>query len=197
MADLPVACTLSPAALQARRENLLDALLRRTKERRELPNGYSVRFAAERDVLSEIARMVDNERQCCRFLRFAVTVEPDDAISRSRTGRDTRLRYFPKRHVAIPGSVFEMTRSRTEVPQPKSLGTSAIFCGGSPPGNHSARCPGDFSRAPPTTVAWHSPTTPDAPAAASLHANPNRPAAASTTAVKFSAIVRAATPYPR
>jgi hypothetical protein len=77
MADLPVACTLSPAALQARREDLLNALLRRTKERRELPNGYSLRFAAEGDVLAEIARTVDNERKCCRFLRFAVTVEPD------------------------------------------------------------------------------------------------------------------------
>src|ERR1700730_1314860 len=61
MADLPVACTLSPAALHARRENLLNALLQRTKERRELPNGYSLRFAAESGVPSEIARTVDNE----------------------------------------------------------------------------------------------------------------------------------------
>jgi hypothetical protein len=43
-----------------------------------LPNGYSLRFAAEGDVLAEIARTVDNERKCCRFLRFAVTVEPDN-----------------------------------------------------------------------------------------------------------------------
>jgi hypothetical protein len=78
MADLPVACTLGPAALQARRENLLNGLLRRAKETRELPNGYSLQFAAESDALSEIARTVDNERQCCRFLRFTVTVEPDD-----------------------------------------------------------------------------------------------------------------------
>jgi len=77
MTDLPVACTLSPAALQARRENLLHGLVRRTKDRRELTNGYSLRFAAESGVLSEIARTVDSERQCCRFLRFAVTVEPD------------------------------------------------------------------------------------------------------------------------
>ena len=78
MADLPVACTLSPAALQARRDDLLRALLRRATERRELPDGYSLRFAAESDVLSNIAHTVDNERQCCRFLRFTVTVEPDD-----------------------------------------------------------------------------------------------------------------------
>jgi hypothetical protein len=44
-------------------------LLRRTKERRELPNGYSLRSAAEGDVLAEIARTADNERKCCRFHR--------------------------------------------------------------------------------------------------------------------------------
>jgi hypothetical protein len=30
----------------------------------------------------------------------------EPAISRSRTGRDTRLRYFPKQHFDIPGSLF-------------------------------------------------------------------------------------------
>ena len=78
MTDLPVACTLGPAALKARRANLLGALLHRADERRELPNGYRLQFAPEGDVLSEIARTVDAERQCCRFLRFTVTVEPDD-----------------------------------------------------------------------------------------------------------------------
>lgn len=78
MVDLPVACTLSPAALQARRENLLPGLLRRTTERRELPNGYSLRFAVEGEAICEIARTVENERQCCRFLRFTVTIEPGD-----------------------------------------------------------------------------------------------------------------------
>ena len=29
-------------------------------------------------MLAEIARTVDNERKCCRSLRFAVTVEPDN-----------------------------------------------------------------------------------------------------------------------
>ena len=78
MADLPIACTLSPAALKVRRENLLNALLHRADEGRELPDGHRLRFAAEGDILSEIARTVEAERQCCRFLRFTVTVEPDD-----------------------------------------------------------------------------------------------------------------------
>ena len=87
MADLPVACTLSPAALKARKENLLNALLHRAQERRELPDGYRLRFMAEGDVLLAITRAVDAERQCCRFLRFTVTVEPDDGpISVDLTG---------------------------------------------------------------------------------------------------------------
>lgn len=87
MADLPVACTLSPAALKARRENLLNSLLRRAATRHELPNGYRLRFAAKGDILSAIARTVETERQCCRFLRFTLTVEPDDGpISLDLTG---------------------------------------------------------------------------------------------------------------
>ena len=87
MADLPVACTLSPAALKARKENLLKALLDRANQRWELPDGYRLRFVAEGDMLSAIARTVDAERQCCRFLRFTVTVEPDDGpISLDLTG---------------------------------------------------------------------------------------------------------------
>jgi hypothetical protein len=79
MDDLPVACSLSPAAFQARRENLLRVLRDRAEERHELPDGYRLRFAAQDDVLVSIARTIDAERQCCRFLRFAVTVEPDGA----------------------------------------------------------------------------------------------------------------------
>jgi hypothetical protein len=38
-------------------------------------------------MLPEITRMVDDERQCCRFLRFTVTVEPDEGpISVDLTG---------------------------------------------------------------------------------------------------------------
>jgi hypothetical protein len=75
MADLPVACTLSPDALKARRENLLNALLTKATGRRELANGWQLRFAGDDgDVLDDIARAVNAERQCCRFLQFTITV---------------------------------------------------------------------------------------------------------------------------
>jgi hypothetical protein len=77
MADLPIACTLSPEALKARRQNLLDALVGRSTGRSDLPDGLRLHFAADAEILGEIARTVDAERQCCRFLSFAITVTPD------------------------------------------------------------------------------------------------------------------------
>ncbi len=53
-------------------------LVRRADERRELPDGYRFRFAATDDILSAVANTVDAERMCCRFLRFTVTIEPDE-----------------------------------------------------------------------------------------------------------------------
>jgi hypothetical protein len=87
MATLPVACTLSPEALKARRENLLSVLAGRAVEREPLADGYRLQFSSDEDVLPLIARTVDAERQCCRFLRFTVTVEPDGGpISLNLTG---------------------------------------------------------------------------------------------------------------
>lgn len=77
MTDLPIACTLSPAALRARREGLLSELLWRANERQELPEGHRLHFAAAEDILATIVRTVEAERQGCRFLRFHITVEPD------------------------------------------------------------------------------------------------------------------------
>lgn len=77
MSNLPIVCTLGPAAVKARREDLLGGLVRRAEERLDVPNGYRVRFRPADDVLATIATIVEVERQCCRFLTFQVTVEPD------------------------------------------------------------------------------------------------------------------------
>jgi hypothetical protein len=78
MADLPIVCTLSPSALRARRDGLLADLLRQAEDCEQSPHGYRLRFAPTGEILSTIARAVDAERQCCRFLRFDIAVEPDE-----------------------------------------------------------------------------------------------------------------------
>jgi hypothetical protein len=78
MADVPIACTLSPDALEARRQGLLGDLLRRAQGHELTAQGLRVVFSADAETLATIARVVDAERRCCRFLRFMITVEPDD-----------------------------------------------------------------------------------------------------------------------
>ena len=78
MANLPVACTLGPGALAARREGLLATLLRSAHAHYELASGHRFSFPAADDTLALIIRTVGAERRCCRFLRFQITVEPDE-----------------------------------------------------------------------------------------------------------------------
>lgn len=77
MADLPIMCTLTPVALRARREGLLSNLLKRAHSHEELPVGHRLQFTRADDTLAVIAQTIEAERQCCRFLRFSITVEPD------------------------------------------------------------------------------------------------------------------------
>lgn len=77
MADPPIACTLTPDALAARREGLLTELVGLALNRELLPDGLRLTFDPTSQLLSTIAREVEAERQCCRFLRFGITVEPD------------------------------------------------------------------------------------------------------------------------
>ena len=87
MTDVPVACTLGPAALEARREQLLSRLTGLGTAREALDNGLRLRFARGDETLPVIARAIDTERRCCRFLHFQVTVHPDEGpIVRELTG---------------------------------------------------------------------------------------------------------------
>ena len=76
MSELPVACTLSPEALSARRQGLLADLLRRADAHEGLVNGHRLSFAASDETLTLIAGTVAAERHCCQFLRFQMTVQP-------------------------------------------------------------------------------------------------------------------------
>jgi hypothetical protein len=75
MSDLPIACSLTPAALATRKQGLLADLVARVEARIELSEGYRLKFAS--DCLSPIVEAVEAERHCCRFLRFQITVEQD------------------------------------------------------------------------------------------------------------------------
>ena len=76
MSEMPIVCALTPAEITARRATLLPGLLARAEERTPLSDGFRWRFAASAACLAAAAETIDAERQCCRFLRFVLTVEP-------------------------------------------------------------------------------------------------------------------------
>ena len=87
MSDVPIACTLPSAELQARSADLLPGLAARATGRVPVTNGFRWTFASSEGLLAELARVVDGERRCCRFLHFVVAADPDGGpISLEVTG---------------------------------------------------------------------------------------------------------------
>ena len=73
--DLPVICTLTPNTRATREAALLPGLVRYAESREDTADGVRFRFSA--DAFSTLASTVEGERQCCRFLRFDISIEPD------------------------------------------------------------------------------------------------------------------------
>src|SRR6267378_4118847 len=77
MKELPIACELAPPELDVRRKELLSGLLALAQERISITNELRWRFAPTAEFLTAAAKTIDAERQCCQFLKFLLTVEPD------------------------------------------------------------------------------------------------------------------------
>jgi len=77
MSELPIVCTLQPGELNRRTAQLLPGLARAATSVVAIADGYRFEFEASSAILDAIAAAIDAERQCCRFLRFRLTVEPD------------------------------------------------------------------------------------------------------------------------
>jgi hypothetical protein len=72
----PIVCTLTPEQLREKRDDLLPGLVKRADKVSNLSNGVRLRFTPAPGLLADLARVVDEERTCCRFLRFHIAVEP-------------------------------------------------------------------------------------------------------------------------
>lgn len=73
---LPIACTLTRAELERDTHSLMPGLLKRAPALTPIVNGVRLEFDSADDVLHDIVGVIERERQCCRFLQFALTVPP-------------------------------------------------------------------------------------------------------------------------
>jgi len=76
--QLPVACLLTDSQLQERRREILEKARSAVIEIKELDNGFAYQFSSGGSRLTELAKLVELEHQCCPFLTFRITVEPGD-----------------------------------------------------------------------------------------------------------------------
>lgn len=74
----PLVCSLSPEDLRDRRDALLPGLIHRADRVTDLDNGLRLEFRSRPGILTEIARIMEQERGCCTFLRFNLTAEAED-----------------------------------------------------------------------------------------------------------------------
>jgi len=87
--DIPLACNMG-VFTPAQRESHIrttNELLRAVQRVLEVENGYEFTFPSEAKVISRIAEFISNERLCCPFLRFTLSVNSNhEPVSLSLTG---------------------------------------------------------------------------------------------------------------
>lgn len=71
-------CSLSPEELKQRRQALIPGLIKQADRVTDLKNGLRLYFEPKAGLLAEIARVMEQERDCCSFLKFKLSVEPSD-----------------------------------------------------------------------------------------------------------------------
>jgi hypothetical protein len=74
---LPIACELPAGERIARQESLLAGLLPLAATLEASADGYRLTFPTSAGRVEQIATAIAAERNCCRFLRFALDFEPD------------------------------------------------------------------------------------------------------------------------
>jgi hypothetical protein len=73
--DLPIVCTLSKTELQERRQTILKIVGEAALASYAMPGGYCYTFKPQPEMLTQLAGLIDLERQCCRFLTFRLVAE--------------------------------------------------------------------------------------------------------------------------
>ena len=88
-AELPLACNMgvfTPAEREAHIQNITE-LIQVIQSVQEVENGYKFSFPNETEFIAKVAEFISNERLCCPFLGFTLSVNSiSEPLSLSLTG---------------------------------------------------------------------------------------------------------------
>src|SRR5688572_31657774 len=80
MVDMAIACSLNGAALACRQSNLRAGVLAEAESVERVADGYRWKFQHAPDLFARLGPIVDAERDCCRFLHFAIQAAQDQGM---------------------------------------------------------------------------------------------------------------------
>lgn len=72
-----MACKLTTAKLQERKETVLKSLKGKIVQKKELENGFAFKFPGTDEVLDELTAFIKTERACCDFFVFGLSISGD------------------------------------------------------------------------------------------------------------------------
>jgi hypothetical protein len=75
--NIPVACCLSDAELRKREATLLAQFKSALIATEELPDGYAFRGPGSKQWIAVVTQLIVAERECCPFLTFELTAQPN------------------------------------------------------------------------------------------------------------------------
>ena len=76
----PLACNMGVFTPAERTAHILNTthIMERIQTVEEVENGYEFTFPGETEMISKVAEFIANERLCCPFLKFTLTVDSND-----------------------------------------------------------------------------------------------------------------------
>jgi len=75
--EIPIACRLTDAEFREREALLLARFKAAVATTRELPDGFAFLAPGEKTWITLLTDLIVAERECCPFLRFELTAEPN------------------------------------------------------------------------------------------------------------------------
>jgi len=98
---IPVACRLSAPELRAREASLLARFRSAVIRTEELQEGYTFRLPGEGESIRLVAELIAAERECCPFLTFELSAEPNRGPLRLRVSGPGGTKEFLKALIGI------------------------------------------------------------------------------------------------
>jgi hypothetical protein len=75
--DMPIACRLSDPELRQREATLLAQFKSAVFSTEELPDGYAFHSLGDKKTMVLVCELILAERECCPFLTFELTAQPN------------------------------------------------------------------------------------------------------------------------